>query len=79
MADFLWREMKIFKKYCPNNYTCARYVATRDKTMDDKLMYFLNVDEQNYPLCRLKLLVLKSFNQSMKIRYMYPRFLSLGM
>ena len=26
----------------------------RDKTMDDKLIYTLNYDKQEYPLCKLK-------------------------
>ena len=29
----------------------------RDKTMADKLMYIPNDDTNNYPFCRLKLLV----------------------
>ena len=29
----------------------------RDKTMTDKLMYIANVDTQNNPFCRLKLVV----------------------
>ena len=33
----------------PGNY--------RDKTMADKLMYILNDDTQNNPLCRLQLVV----------------------
>ena len=42
----------------------------RDKTMADKLMYINNVDTQNYPFYRLKLVV-QTFghlmNQPMKI------------
>ena len=30
---------------------------SRDKTMTDKLMYIPNDDTQNYPFCRLKLVV----------------------
>ena len=29
-----------------------------DKTMDDKLIYIPNDDKQNFPFCRLKLLVI---------------------
>ena len=29
----------------------------RDKTMDEKLMYILNDDNQNYPFCILQLVV----------------------
>ena len=29
----------------------------RDKTMADKLMYIPNDDSQNYPICKLKLVV----------------------
>ena len=29
----------------------------RDKTMADKLMYIPNDDKQNYPFCRLQLVV----------------------
>ena len=43
----------------------------RDKTMADKLMYINNVDTQNYPFYRLKLVV-QTFghlmNQPMKIQ-----------
>ena len=29
----------------------------RDKTMEDKLKYITNDNKQNYPLCKLKLLL----------------------
>ena len=39
----------------------------KSKTMDDKLMYILNNDKQNYLLCRLKLLETASLIQPFKI------------
>ena len=30
---------------------------SRDKTMDDKLMYTPNDDSQNYPFCKLQFVV----------------------
>ena len=34
-----------------------RFFVLRDKTMADKLMYIPNDDTNNYPFCRLKLVV----------------------
>ena len=39
-------------------------VILRDKTMDDKLMFFSNDDNQNYPFCSFK--SLKTF-QSIQV------------
>ena len=41
--------------------------SKRDKTMADKLMYISNVEAQNYPFCRLKLVFeLKPFDTRLK-------------
>ena len=37
--------------------TSSLFLVERDKTMADKLMYITNGDTQNYPFCRLKLVV----------------------
>ena len=39
----------------------------KSKTMDDKLMYILNYDTQNYLLCRLKFLKTASLIQPFRI------------
>ena len=41
------------------NFIYIIYRDLKDKTMADKLMYISNNDKQNYPLCRLKLVVEK--------------------
>ena len=38
-----------------------KLIFYRDKTMGDKMMYILNDDTQNYPFCRLKLVVENTF------------------
>ena len=47
--------------------------------MVDKFMYIPNGDKQNYPFCRLQLVVetLNLINQPIKIRQKSPRLLSL--
>ena len=40
-------------------FLCGFTRDTRDKTMDHKFMYISNNDKQNFPFCRLKLLVKK--------------------
>ena len=37
--------------------TLSRSGILRDKTMDDEFIYIPNDDKQNYPSCRLKLIV----------------------
>ena len=45
----------------------ALSACLRDKTMADKLMYISNVEAQNYPFCRLKLVFeLKPFDTRLK-------------